>query len=68
MTRDETLDLLARVLQGLQVPLSIAPQMLGTAAEPLRELYAEVDAFGWPDADHFYTQLTALLANETTVP
>lgn len=46
MDRDLLIDTLARVLAGLQVPLSLDGRLLGTAAAPYREILND-SSFGW---------------------
>jgi hypothetical protein len=67
LTREATIDAIAKVLAGLQVPLSMAGQMpggsnrlLGAADEPYRALLAE-SGFGWRDAADFATWLHKVL-------
>ena len=46
LTKNLTIDLVATVLEGLQVPYSLNPMWLGTAAAPWKALHEAV-GFGW---------------------
>ena len=48
MERAALLDNLAKVIQGLQAPLSLSVP-LGTARDPLVEILGAVETFGWVD-------------------
>ena len=60
MTREELLEALAKILAGLQVPLSLGPGLLGAADEPYRKVLAET-GFGWKNAEDFKTYLEGVL-------
>lgn len=45
----EVVELMAKVVTGLQAPMSISSQILGTAYVPLCELRARLNIFGWPN-------------------
>lgn len=52
---------LAKLLTGLQVPLSMPGNALGAAEKPLIEIREKLDLFGWPDADEHLTKLNRRL-------
>lgn len=60
MERPELVDLLAEILAGLQVPLSISAEagfcVLGAAEEPYCRLLAET-GFGWRTKEDFVAVL-----------
>lgn len=60
MTRDECIQELAKLLAGLQVPLSLGLP-LGAAREPLIALYEQVP-WGWSDISDFEKMLKEKLA------
>ena len=60
--RDIVIDLLAKALAGLQVPMSIGgQQMLGAAYRPLVDLRGELRLFGYPDAEEHEVALRKVL-------
>lgn len=61
MTKDELIEALAKVLGGLQVPMSMGP-VLGAADKPYREIYADLGGFGWRDDEAFHAYLRTKLA------
>lgn len=60
MTCEAVLDRLALILAGLQVPLSIDPHILGSAAEPFRQLLHD-SGFGWRNEYDFREYLRSAL-------
>ena len=63
MTRDELIQDLAQVLEGLQVPISLA-MPLGVAIEPWRRLHDELIGFGWAGSEQYHTALREALKCE----
>jgi hypothetical protein len=53
MTKEEFVDQVARLVAGLQVPVSLMPRgRFGAAYEPWEKLLGEVNGgFGWTNAD-----------------
>lgn len=64
---ERVIELTAKVLAGLQVPLSLNGGLLGAAGEPLIELRSELGLFGWPDAEETQGALERKLADERQV-
>lgn len=62
MGREELLDNLATLLAGLQVTHSLDPAMLGSAAQPWREIHNAV-GFGWMDDAQYRAYLDEVLAD-----
>lgn len=62
MTRDETIDAIAELMAGLQVPISMG-MPLGAALEPWRRLNDEAVSFGWADANMYRVKLAEMLAD-----
>lgn len=60
MTREECIHELAKLLAGLQVPLSLGVP-LGAAREPLTELYSQLP-WGWADESAFEQMLKEKLS------
>jgi hypothetical protein len=52
-SREEIIRLIALVLAGLQVPRSIGPEVLGTAADPWDLLRERLQLYGWVTADDY---------------
>ena len=56
---------LAKLVAGLQVPFSIDPTVLGTAAEPWRRIWGtHLDMFGWKGAKEVEEALQNAIGNE----
>ena len=64
MKKQEVVRLMAEVLAGLQMPISLGMQ-LGTAREPWGKL-KDLAGFGWHDADEFETVLNEALTEKAT--
>lgn len=59
---------LAKVLAGLQAPMSINHAMIGAAYEPLVAIRDQLHLRGWPDADeHKEALIKALFADAKSV-
>lgn len=54
----------AKVLAGLQAPLSLGVGILGAAEEPYREILSDLPGFGWRDASEFETYLAEPESND----
>lgn len=65
MTRDKqgVIRLMAEILAGLQVPLSVGVP-LGAAREPIVRLRDELSTHGYPNADEFEERLSEILAED----
>lgn len=63
-SRDRVIRLIAEILEGLQVPLSIPGGHLGTARESTKQLRGELGLFGWPPADEIEQNLRKRLGIE----
>jgi hypothetical protein len=61
MERDTALDLIAQVLSGLEVPMSLS-MPLGTAREPWAELHAEA-GFGYLNVEDYRKMLDRVLSD-----
>lgn len=60
MTREQLIKAVARLLAGLQVPVSM--QMpLGAATEPWTELHRGLRGFGWATADDYEQEIRRVL-------
>ena len=60
MDKDEIIAEMAKLLAGLQVPVSMG-MPLGAALEPWQRLYRNFNSFGWTDAEVLETELKKAL-------
>lgn len=68
LTRDEMVTELAKVLNGLMVPLSLSGEMgmniLGAATDPYRGILTDMGRLGYPDVSEWETYLRERLGME----
>jgi hypothetical protein len=64
----ELIEKLAKILAGLQVPLSIGgPTFLGAAYEPYREILNDEKTFGYRQSEDFEAYLRRKILEATSV-
>jgi hypothetical protein len=60
--KDKLIQDLAKILEGVQVPLSIGgPTILGTAYQPILDVRQQLGLFGWPNAEEIHAKLLKAL-------
>lgn len=66
MTKDEFVAEVAKLVAGMQAPVSLAPHTLfGAAYEPWEKLYSQANGgFGWTNAEKCEEAFRKILADE----
>lgn len=65
MTRDELIENIAKVMAGLQVPMSMH-MPLGAAIEPWSDLHTALIGFGWATKEMWEESLREILDDDVT--